>query len=256
MRLDDAGPRTRLLAVLAGAGLLVWMVTLAGVGGRVELLPGDPALLPALPDPGMEQAQALEPLAAYSVIAERPLFSTERTPRPFFLSGPEAEAGGNGFDYQLTSVLLTPALRMAILTPTGGGDAVRVREGAEPPGAPGWQLVALERRSAVFDGPDGRVALGLRVFDGTGGTAPPTPVAGSTEAGGADALSAAGDAPAAADGVPGTPPEVGDASGLADQAATTATAAADTPQPDPAQLDAIRERIQARRARQQRQDGQ
>src|SRR5699024_842837 len=90
---------------------------------------------------------------------------------PFFLSGHEAGAADGGFDYQLTSVILTPSLRMAILQPAGGGEAVRVREGQEAPGG-GWRLVGLDRRSAVFEGPDGRRSLGLRVFDGTGGAAP------------------------------------------------------------------------------------
>src|SRR5690606_10442160 len=34
--------------------------------------------------------------------------------------------------------------------------------------APGWQLIALEPRQAVFEGPGGRKTLELRVFDGRG----------------------------------------------------------------------------------------
>src|SRR5690606_11432847 len=41
-----------------------------------------------------------------------------------------------------------------------------------PEGAPGWVLQAVEPRRAVFAGPEGEVALELRVFDGVGGQAP------------------------------------------------------------------------------------
>ncbi|MCE7032750.1 general secretion pathway protein GspN [Lysobacter sp. GX 14042] len=235
MRLEHAGPRTRLLAVLAGVAVLAWVATLSGLGGRVTPLADDPSLLPALPDPGTDAAPALEPLSAYAVIAERPLFSMDRTPRPFFLAGRDGEPTGGGFDYQLTSVMLTPSLRMAILQPAGGGEPVRVREGAAPPGAPDWRLAGLDRRSAVFEGPDGRLALGLRVFDGSGGSASPEPVATEMDADSSDA-----DAEPAADA----------------DAAANADAAARAVQPDAAQVDAIRQRIQARRARLQQQAGQ
>lgn len=248
MRLEHAGPRTRLLTVLAGLALLAWIATLSGLGSRVTPLADDPALLPTLPDPGAEAAPALEPLSAYAGIAERPLFSMDRTPRPFFLAGRDGEPTGGGFDYQLTSVMLTPSLRMAILQPTGGGEPVRVREGAAPPGAPDWRLAGLDRRSAVFDGPDGRLALGLRVFDGSGGSAAPEPVAAEMDAASSDADAAviARDAAGSA-GTPAADART-DADPAADPAAN-ADAAARAVQPDAAQVDAIRQRIQARRAR-------
>src|SRR3546814_3288531 len=62
---------------------------------------------------------------------------------------------------------------MAILQPREGGDSVRVRVGTAPEAAPGWRLVSLEPRRAVFDGPEGERKLELRVFDGEGGI-PPT----------------------------------------------------------------------------------
>ena len=250
MRLEDAGPRTRLLALMAGLATLAWVAAVAGVGTRVEPLPADAALLPALPGARDAPTPVLEPLTAYSVIAERPLFSTDRTPRPFFLSGAEGEPGTGGFDYELTSVLLTPSLRMAILQPAGGGEAVRVREGAAPPGSPGWRLVSLDRRSAVFDGPEGPVALALRVFDGAGALPPASRAASpvGVETGGA----ATDHAAIPVDGTGS--PAVGEAP--ATGAAAAAATAVDVPRPDPARLDAIRERIQARRARQQRQEGQ
>ena len=45
MRIDDAGPRTWLLAGVAGWALVAWLLAVAGMGGRVEPLPDDPTLL-------------------------------------------------------------------------------------------------------------------------------------------------------------------------------------------------------------------
>ena len=45
MRVEDAGPRTWLLAALAGCALVAWLLAVAGMGGRIEPLPDDPAQL-------------------------------------------------------------------------------------------------------------------------------------------------------------------------------------------------------------------
>lgn len=241
MRLEHAGPRTRLLAVLAGLALLAWIAALAGAGSRVGPLPDDPSLLPPLPRSAGGMAEPLGPLPQYAAIAERPLFSIDRTPRPFLLPGSGAEAADRGFDYELTSVILTPGLRMAIVQPVGGGDPVRVREGSEAAGAPGWRLVSLDRRQAVFEGPEGRRELGLRVFNGAGQQAP-TPAASS------DPRTAAGAAVAAADAEAST--------NVNANADTAPPAEAAPPEPDAAQVEAIRQRIQARRARLQQREAQ
>src|SRR5690606_35542113 len=85
----------------------------------------------------------------------------------------------NDFDYVLTSVLIAPDFRMAILQPREGGDPIRVRVGTAPEAAPAWRLASLEPRSAVFDGPGGERTLELRVSDGEGGIPPTQPSAGT-----------------------------------------------------------------------------
>jgi general secretion pathway protein N len=104
----------------------------------------------------------------------RPLFAADRRPHPFVLDASAGgdEARGNGFDYMLTSVLIAPPLQMAILQPTGGGEGIRVRLGESSKAFPDWRLVELDPRSAVFEGPGGRRVLPLRTFDGTGGEPP------------------------------------------------------------------------------------
>src|SRR4249919_2036455 len=239
MRLDNVSPRTWLLATLAGWALLAWLLAVMGMGGHVSPLADDPALVQSLPQPRPSPPPRLGPLAQYAEIGARPLFSDDRRPRPFSLQPEgEDEAAANTFDYVLTSVLITPGLHMAIVQPTGGGDSVRIKLGESAEAAAAWRLVALNPRSAVFAGPEGEKTLDLRVYDGNGGEAP-------TQVGTA------------------TPPEtMVDATGTTADAATPAppppkptapTPVAPATKPAPvvnpeAQMDAIRKRIEARRA--------
>ena len=176
MRLDDAGPRTWLLATVAGWAVLAWGLAVFGMGRHAQALDADPGLLRPLPNARPPAPQRLGPLSQYAAIAQRPLFSQDRQPKPFFLQGEgEGEGQQTAFDYVLTSVLITPTLQMAILQPADGSESVRVRLGEVPESHPAWRLTALDARSAVFEGPEGRREMMLRVFDGQGGQ-PPTAV--------------------------------------------------------------------------------
>jgi general secretion pathway protein N len=251
MRFDDAPPRTWLLAALAGWALVAWALALAGMGGRIGLLEEDPGLLRPLPPLRPAAAERLGPLGQYSEIASRPLFSTDRRPKPFSLRGANGEAQATQFDYRLTSVLITPGLQLAILQPPDGSKSVRVRVGEAPESHPAWRLTTLNPRSAVFEGPEGQRTLDLRVFDGQGGQ-PPTPSAAPTPRPGAPGMNNPADgsvppprpiveAPRPAGttnpAVPVPPPPRTDAP----------EANAPAPQTDQAQMEAIRQRIQARR---------
>lgn len=251
MRFDDAPPRTWLLAALAGWALIAWALALAGMGGRIGLLDEDPGLLRPLPPLRPAAAERLGPLGQYAEIAARPLFSTDRRPKPFSLQGASGEAQAGEFDYRLTSVLITPGLQLAILQPPDGSRSVRVRVGEAPESHPAWRLAALNPRSAVFESPEGERTLELRVFDGQGGQ-PPTPTAAPVPRPGAPGMNNPADGsvpparpivdaprPAAVPNpaVPVPPPPPADAP-AGDAAA---------PQTDQAQMEAIRQRIQARR---------
>lgn len=168
---------THLLAAFAAWSLAVLLVALAGLGGTVELHPDDPALAPALPQIERgDTAPALEPIATYAEVHERPLFSPDRRPQSVQLAA-TAEAGTEGL--LLTSVILTPQLRMALLRDGPEGPTLRVREGETLPGRPSWRLVEISPREAVIEGGDGRRQLLLRVFDGKGGENP-TPTSHGT----------------------------------------------------------------------------
>lgn len=228
MRIEDAGARTWLLAAVALWAVCTWVLAAAGLGGRVQPLDEDPALLQPLPAGELAAGQRLGPLPQYAQIVDRPLFASDRRHRPFFLeSDGGGEPGLDGFDVVLTSVLITPALEMAIVQPSDGGDAISFKVGESARQAPDWTLVSVAPRQATFAGPDGERTLEMRLFDGVGGQ-PPTPL----------------DAGAAATAATATTAASSDA-----EAVEQATAREEADITPASQAEAIRRRIEARRAR-------
>lgn len=252
MRRDAWTARTWLLAAVAGWALLAALLALFGLGSRIAPLPADPALVQALPSLPASPPERLGALPQYAEVGQRPLFSEDRRPKPFFLSGEKTAAPA--FDLVLSSVLITPALRLAIVQPAQGGEGLRVKVGDAPAGFAGWRLVELEPRRAVFEGPDGRRELALRVFDGTGGQ-PPTAIARGAPGPVPMAPRATGgnQAPVAMPNAPGQAPAPVPA-----PAAASADAASEA-QPAPTtdqQMEAIRQRIEQRRAQLRQQQAQ
>ncbi|NLA67036.1 MAG: general secretion pathway protein GspN [Gammaproteobacteria bacterium] len=256
MRAEAPGARTWLLGAVALWALALWLLAVFGMGGRIDRLPPDPALVQGLPVAAPPGEPRLGPLAQYSEFGDRPLFTTDRRPQPFVLNPVDEEAPVE-FDFVLTSVLRAPGFEAVILQPSDGSGPVRLKVGEAPRGAPGWNLVSVAPRSAVFDGPEGERRLELRVFDGVGGEAP-TPLSSAAPAQpapgrAAPAPPAAGPAPAAADGsrpvvvttsTSPVPTEVEvPAPGQADAAGEAPAVNQDE------QVEAIRQRIEARRAR-------
>lgn len=248
MRVDSASPRTWLLATLAGWALLVWLLALFGMGGNITPLPDDASLAQRLPTPPKPPAERIGTLVQYSETGMRPLFSEDRRPQLFSLQ-PEGEAPqAPSFDFILTSVLQTPGLQMAIVQPTDGGGSVRMKLGETPEEAKGWRLVELHPRSAVFEGPEGQKSLELRTFDGNGGEAPTA----MTQPQSPDAAGRPGGTTTAPELTLPTKPQpaaVASQKPAAPPTNTPTTATAGQPAMTPeAQMDAIRKRIEARRA--------
>ncbi|MGO4551524.1 hypothetical protein AB4059_10515 [Lysobacter sp. 2RAF19] len=245
MRLSDAGPRTWLLATVAGWALLAWVLALVGMGGRIGTLPDDPSLSRALPDVPKLQPERIGPIAQYAETAQRPLFSEDRRPQPFSLQPQGDENAAQQFEFVLTSVLITPKLQMAIITPTNGGQPIRMKQDEAPAEAQGWRLVSLEPRAATFIGPQGEKRMELRTFDGKGGTAPTTTAAPDITM----------DAPADATSVAAPPPVPPPAAANATAPQQTGSTLEEAPMTPEQQMDAIRKRIEQRRA-QLRQEAQ
>ncbi len=256
MRVDDAGARTWLLAAVAGWGVLAWGLAVFGMGGRLTPLPDDPTLVKPIPALPGRMTNRLGPIGQYAEIGARPLFADDRRPKPFSLQGDDdAGKASEEFDYLLTSVLITPNLQLAILQSPDGSKSVRVRLGDAPESHPAWRLSALNVRSAVFDGPSGQRTVDLRVFDGTGGQ-PPTAAVGEGQqpVGISQTTDGAGMHPGTTAKPPLPPPSTGvPVTAVAPPGAVTAkpVPGASTnapPMTEQAQMEAIRQRIQARRA--------
>jgi general secretion pathway protein N len=94
-------------------------------------------------------------LQQFALVWQKPLFSPDRKP-----VARAADGGSNLGDLELTGIILTPGLRMALLHDRNGDKQVRLREGeALPDGS--VKLVELRPRSALFDSPAGRTELKL-----------------------------------------------------------------------------------------------
>ncbi|WP_426701221.1 hypothetical protein ACPPVV_17920 [Rhodanobacter sp. Col0626] len=139
------------IAVLLGALLLL---LLAGIGRGATwdaprtLAPLPPAGNPAnLPQP--------QPLQQFALVWQKPLFSPDRKP-----IARAADGGSTLGDLELTGIILTPGLHMALLHDKNGDKQVRLHEG-ESLSDGSVKLVEVHPRSALFDASGGRTELKL-----------------------------------------------------------------------------------------------
>jgi general secretion pathway protein N len=155
----------RRLTPIAGAAVVVLGIVLLsllfGAGHGVSWDPPRP--VPPLPAARAVNLPAPPPLQTYAQTWEHPLFSADR--KPIVTAGGGSEGVSLG-DLQLTGIILTPNLHMALLGPVNGkGDddkdkQVSVREGATLPDS-SWKLIQVLPRSAIFASPNGRTELKL-----------------------------------------------------------------------------------------------
>lgn len=236
-RFEQSGPLTWLLAACAGWALLVWLAALLGLGNAVAPTLSIAADTP-LPQAKPASPDRIGPLAQYAEAAARPVFTSDRRPRSFLATVPEGDAAAGmqtqTLDFILTGVLITPQLRMAFLQPTGGGESLRVREGASPEGSSGWRLIEVQPRRAVFAGNGGESSLDLRVFGDVAMVQ--TGIAAGINAPAANEAAAAAAAAAA---------------NAAASSGQEAAGAAPVPSSEAARIETIRKRIEARRAQMQ-----
>ncbi|QNP41381.1 general secretion pathway protein GspN [Lysobacter solisilvae (ex Woo and Kim 2020)] len=254
MRFDSAGPRTWVLATTAAWAVLSLLLALFGMGGRITPAPEDSALVRPLPALPKAVPERLGPLTQYAETANRPLFADDRRPHPFSLQ-PQGEDQAKAFNYVLTSVMITPAFKMAIIqAPDASTPPLRIKLGEADAALPSWTLQSLDPRSAVFVGPEGERRLELRVYNGVGGEAPTAVTKTDASPQGRPVVPPAGQAAAVSE-TPGPqgPAEVAPATAAVAPARTPASPT--QPMTEQAQMEAIRKRIEARRA-QLRQEAQ
>lgn len=149
---------TLVLGGLCGAFALIAILQSLGVGSGYSLLPDKPAELePELMQP-MQQIEFKLPdfAAQYYEIAQRPLFTNDRKPRPIDdKAGATAstEAPPVPLNATLLGVLIDPEHQVAILRDNASSTVIRVRQGMPLPGdLSGWTLQELAPRKAIFDG--------------------------------------------------------------------------------------------------------
>ena len=242
MRIDrmDGGRRLALSAL--GAAVVLCVAAWSGWG---KGLPSnlDAVVLPALPQLPQTIDAGMAPLDEGSALLQRPLFHPSRRPQRYLTRSAD-DAGQGQPSLRLTGVIITPATSLATLSGEGGL-SVRLRLGDGP--VQGWQLLDLSPRQATVSGPQGVQTLLLTVHEASAADEAP-----------ARAVTA-GPAPAASQ--PGTAPVQGAASPSLPQAGRPpeperpAASANDMPEPSASQIQAIRERIQARRRQMQQANG-
>lgn len=260
---DAFRPLSLLLGAVCLWALCLLILALSGLGSQFPAAFAATAARPVAAVSLVRSKSRLGPIAEYLVVGERPLMNQDR--RPSAQIAADGDAGNADLDVMLTSVLITPTLQLAILTDNKDASTRRVRVGETIVGS-SWRLVQLEPRRAVVEGPPGQRVLDLRVFNGQGGAPPSSSTAVSAQPGkvvvydDGNAIAnanASTDANTAGSSEPVPPPPAATTSAGSETVNKTTAAIAPTlaPATDGAgtlnpdqQVEAIRRRIEARRA--------
>jgi general secretion pathway protein N len=127
---------------------------LLGIGATAHWNP--PRAPAPLPPAGKSDALPKPvPLQQFGVVWQKPLFNPERKP-----VARAADGGSSLGDLDLTGIILTPDLRIALLHDRNGDKQVRLHEGESLPDG-SVTLVEVHPRSALFDSSAGRTELKL-----------------------------------------------------------------------------------------------
>lgn len=145
---------TPLLVVLA-VGLGAALLLLLGGIGRGATWDAPRPLTPLPPAGNAANLPQPKPLQEFAVVWQKPLFSPDRKPVAH-----TADGGSSLGDLELTGIILTRNLHMALLHDKNGDKQIRLKEGAALPDG-SITLVEVRPRSAVFDAPSGRTELKL-----------------------------------------------------------------------------------------------
>jgi general secretion pathway protein N len=157
--MNAAGQRrlTPILGVIAIALGCTAAAFVMGIGQGVRW--DDPAPPEALPPLRAAAMPPTSPLNRYAEVWQRPLFMADRKPAAI---ADTDDSSSNIGDLELTGIIMTSGLRMALLRDRGKDLTVRVKEGSALVDGH-WTLASLTPRSAVFDNGGQRRELTLKV---------------------------------------------------------------------------------------------
>ena len=135
-----------------------------------ESVRGDPAAPLAL----NREAFKLPGWGEYAIVLDRPIFNEDRQPTPVTdtaASAKSEEATAKPLNATLTSIILTPDVKLAIVKNNDTGESEVIRIGRPLAGEQnGWKLVEVSPRGATFEGQGlGRQALELAVNESSSG---------------------------------------------------------------------------------------
>ena len=215
MKRDLGQWMTLVLGGLCGVFALIAILQSLGVGSGYHLLEDEQIALDADLSQPMQQVEfKLPEFAQYYEIAQRPLFTNDRKPRPIDDKASATAATDAPppvpLNATLLGVLIDPDHQVAILRDNASSSVIRVRQGMPLPGdLSGWTLQELAPRKAIFDGGPQQGTAELKLdMSKTPVGAPVPPPGMAPPPGGAQAQQQPGMPP----GQPGQPGQPGGAS--------------------------------------------
>jgi general secretion pathway protein N len=198
------------LGSVAGALALLAVAQAMGLGSGFSLEPAEAAAPGDTPSLALERDTArMRAWGDYAQVLARPLFNESRAPEVEETADAGEAAAAQPLTVNLTGVILTRGVQIALVTDPAKNETERVKVGQPLTGErAGWTLVELKPRAAVFEGAGlGRQELELAVdVQGAAPAAPaPAPAAAAPPATTATAQDPANPQPAAAAPAPGQP---------------------------------------------------
>ena len=164
----------------------IGLLTLAGTFGGLDLaqrfglgagytLPAASRGDPAAPLTLKRETFKLSGWGNYAVVLDRPIFNEDRKPTPVSADANASETAGEAtakpLNATLTSIIMTPDVKLAIVKNNDTGESEVIRIGRPLAGEQnGWKLVEVSARGATFEGQGlGRQALELAVNEASSG---------------------------------------------------------------------------------------
>jgi len=178
-------PSRRITIVLSSLAVVLGALAAAqqfGLGDGYQLLPAprrsdEASAMTALD----REVFGLPSWSEYVSVLEHPVFNESREPTPVeeATAGPEAgaEPTAQPINVTLTSIIITPKVKIAIVRDNNTGQSSVVKVGSALEGEQsGWKLVEVKPRGAVFEGQGlGRQDLELLVDASAPSAAAPPP---------------------------------------------------------------------------------